>query len=148
MKEVDELKEHFLQLQEQDGIDNLELDEIEKKLDVKLPEDFREIAMFYSGGYLGGISNYSFSDKDGSSNVIEETNRLRKNINLPLRFIVLAEPPESIIVMDTENTPAIIWCDSIEVSKLEDKSFISKPDEWKSYLEYFNQLIEDEEDEI
>lgn len=148
MKEVNELKERFLQLQEQDGIDNLELDEIEKKLDVKLPEDFREIAMFYSGGYLGGISNYSFSDKDGSSNVIEETNRLRKNINLPLRFIVLAEPPESIIVMDTENTPAIIWCDSIEVSKLEDKSFISKPDEWKGYLEYFNQLIEYEEDEI
>ena len=60
----------------------------------------------------------------------------------------MAEPSESIIVMDTENAPAIIWCDAVEAVKLEDKSFISKPDEWNSYSEYFAQLIEDEEEEF
>lgn len=148
MIEIEELKERFLQLQESDGIGELDLNEIERTLDIKLPLDFRQIAMFYSGGYLGGISNYSFSNKDNSTNIIEETNRLRRDINLPQRFVVLAEPSESIIVMDTENTPSIIWCDSVEVDKLDNKSFIIKPDEWNSYSEYFGQLIEDEEDEF
>ena len=60
----------------------------------------------------------------------------------------MAEPSESIIVMDTQNTPSIIWCDSVEIDKLDNKLFITKPDEWNSYSEYFGQLIEDEEDEI
>ncbi|WP_368087052.1 hypothetical protein [Bacillus sp. 71mf] len=37
---------------------------IEEKLNIKLPEDFCEIATFFSGGYLGGISNYSFSNQN------------------------------------------------------------------------------------
>jgi len=148
MNKIEKLRERFLQLQESDGISELDLNEIEEKLEVKLPLDFRQISMFYSGGYLGGISNYSFSNDGNSLNIIDETNRLRREIRLPKRFIVLAEPPESIIVMDTENIPSIIWCDSVEVDKLENKSFITKPDEWNSYLEYFGQLIEDEEDEF
>ena len=55
----------------------------------------------------------------------------------------MAGPPESIIVMDTENISSIIWCDLVEADKLENKSFITKPDEWNSYSEYFDQLIED-----
>lgn len=148
MEVIKELEERYLNLQQSDGINNEALSEIEKVLKIKLPSDFCEISSFYSGGYLGGISNYSFSNNDGSANIIEETIRLRETINLPLRYIVLAEPPESIIVMDTENTPSIIWCDAVEVTKLNDKSFISKPNEWNSYTEYFAQLIEDEEDDI
>lgn len=148
MERIEELKERYLNLQQNDGINNAVLSEIEKSLNVKLPSDFCEIASFYSGGYLGGISNYSFSNNDGSTNIIEETIRLRDNINLPLRYVVLAKPPESIIVMDTENVPSIIWCDAVEVTKLNDKSFISKPNEWNRYTEYFAQLIEDEEDDI
>ena len=148
MNEIEELRERFLQLQESDGISELDLNKIEEKLEVKLPLDFRKISMFYSGGYLGGISNYSFIDDGNNFNIVDETIRLRREIGLPKRFIVLAEPPESIIVMDTENVQSIIWCDSVEVDKLENKSFITKPDEWNSYSEYFGQLIEDEEDEF
>ncbi|OOM15887.1 SMI1/KNR4 family protein [Clostridium saccharobutylicum] len=148
MEIIKELKKRYLNLQQSDGVSNAVLAEIENELKVKLPSDFCEIASFYSGGYLGGISNYSFSNNDGSTNIIEETVRLRDTINLPLRYVVLAEPPESIIVMDTENIPSIIWCDAVEVTKLNDKSFISKPNEWNSYAEYFAQLIEDEEDDI
>lgn len=148
MERIKELKERYLNLQQSDGVNNAVLSEIEKTLKIKLPSDFCEISSFYSGGYLGGISNYSFANNDGNTNIIEETIRLRETINLPLRYIVLAEPPESIIVMDTENIPSIIWCDAVEVTKLNDKSFISKPNEWNSYTEYFAQLTEDEEDDI
>lgn len=145
MEKLKKIKDQYLQLRETDGISELDLNGIEKELDIKLPLDFKQIAMFYSGGDLGGIENYSFSNtEDGSFNIVEETKYLRLKIQLPLRFIVLAEPPESIIVMDTENTPNIIWCDAVEVSKLEGKSFISKPDEWNSYSEYFIHLLEDE----
>lgn len=146
MEKIKELKERYLNLQPSDGVDNEVLSEMEKILNVKFPEDFCEIASFYSGGYLGGISNYSFSSNDGETNIINETIRLRNTVNLPLRYIVLSEPPESLIVMDTKNIPSVIWCDAVEVTKLNDKSFISKPDEWDSYTDYFAQLIEDEEE--
>lgn len=148
MEEIKKLKNRYLNSQPSDGVNNAVLFEIENTLNIKLPKDFCEIASFYSGGYLGGISNYSFSNNDGSTSIIEETVRLRTSIELAHRYIVLAEPPESIIVMDTENTPSIIWCDAVEATKLNDKSFISKPNEWNSYTEYFAQLIEDEEDDI
>lgn len=146
IKELKELKERYLNLQPSDGINKKVLSEIEKTLNVKLPEDFCEIASFYSGGYLGGISNYSFSSNDGETNIINETIRLRNTVDLPLRYIVLSEPPESLIVMDTKNIPSIIWCDAVEITKLNDKSFISEPDEWYSYSDYFAQLIEVEEE--
>ncbi|WBW96119.1 SMI1/KNR4 family protein [Oceanirhabdus sp. W0125-5] len=148
MENIEGLKERYLNLYPSDGVDEDVLSRIENILKIRLPRDFCKIASFYSGGYLGGISNYSFSDTDGSTNIIEETIRLRKTINLPVRFIVLAEPAESLIVMDTEHTPSIIWCDAVEASKLGTKSFISIPDEWSSYMEYFSQLLEDEEEEL
>lgn len=147
MENLERLKERYLKLYPSDGVDKEVLSKTENILKVSLPRDFCEIASFYSGGYLGGISNHSFSDADGSTNIIEETIRLRNTINLPLKFIVLAEPTESLIVMDTKDTPSIIWCDAVEASRLGSKSFVSKPDEWSSYMEYFSQLLEDEEEE-
>ena len=145
---MQKLQERFLLLQKSDGIMDTELDEIQKVLNVELPMDFRNIATFFSGGYLGGISNFTFSMVDGDFNLITQTMEFRKTVKLLNRFIVLAEPPESIIVMDTENSPSIIWCDAVEVDKLGRNEFIAQPDEWESYLDYFTQLVEDEEDEM
>lgn len=142
------LKERYERLYSDKGIDHEQLDSIKQLLNVTLPTDFSEIAMFFSGGYLGGISNYSFLACDKSTNIIHETLRLREVIKLPERFIVLAEPPESLVVMDTSATPSIIWLDAIEVSKLENKSFEVQPDEWATYLEYFSELLEEEEEEL
>lgn len=141
------LKERYEKFYSDEGIDSEQLDKIKRLLNVYLPPNFTEIAMFFSGGYLGGISNFSFLDYDESTNIIHETLRLRDAIKLPERFIVLAEPPESLIVMDTVETPSIIWLDAVEVSKLKDKSFDIKPYEWTTYAEYFSVLLEDEEEE-
>ena len=70
----------------------------------------------------------------------------RGSINLPLRVVVLAEPAESLIVMDTQSTPSIIWLDAVEVNKLDSRSFLSEPDEWSTYADFFAQLLNDEEE--
>ena len=141
------LKERYENIYSNEGIDSKQLDKIKRMLHVELPATFSEIATFFSGGYLGGISNYSFTNCDESTNIIDETLRLREAIQLPNRFIVLAEPPESLIVMDTEESPSVIWLDAKDVSKLENKSLLIKPDEWATYQEYFIELLEEDEAE-
>jgi len=143
---MNELRAIYERLTHVNCIDKDTLNEIQTTLNVRLPEDFCEITAFFGGGLLGGISNHSFSNLD-SPNIIDETIRLRDSINLPSQFIVLAESDESLIVMDTQSIPSIIWCDAVEVSKLKNKTFISKPDEWNTYTEFFSQLLKDEEEE-
>ncbi|MEK5206690.1 SMI1/KNR4 family protein [Psychrobacillus sp. FSL H8-0510] len=146
-KKILEMKKSYETLFPEDGINNAELTEIEKKLEIELPESFCEISTFFSGGYLGSISNYSFTRVDSSLNIIDETIRLRETVNLPTRFVVLAEPSESLIVMDTKSTPSVIWFDAVEISELEKNSFTSKPDEWDTYADYFKAILEEEEEE-
>ena len=147
MGTINELKTRYETLFSLDGIGKEAINGIQSALGVCLPADFYEIASFFSGGLLGGISNHSFTISNGSTNIIDETIRLRNSINLPFRFVILAEPAESLIVMDTQNTPAVIWFDAVEVSKLDDKTFLSKPNEWNTYTEFFAHLLEDEEGE-
>ena len=108
MASVEKLKQRYIQLNSIDGIDEIVLRNIEEILRVKVPEDFCQISNFFSGGLLGGIGNFAFDYEGISPNIVEETLRLRNAINMPHRFIVLAEPPESLIVMDTENIPSVL----------------------------------------
>mgnify|MGYP003436924492 CR=1 FL=1 len=84
---------------------------------------------------------------DDPTNIIEETLRIRKAVGIPDRFIVLAEHDMSVFVMDTENKPSILWIDSIEITKLEEQDFISKPDIWDDFSDFFEYLLDDEEEE-
>ena len=143
---INELRAKYESLTTLNGIDEGILNEIQTRLNVRLPEVFCEITTFFGGGLLGGISSHSFSILN-SPNIIDETIRLRNVVDLPLRYVVLAEPDESLVVMDTQSTPSIIWCDAVEVHALREGSFVSKPDEWNTYTEFFSQLLEDEEEE-
>ncbi len=147
MSKIQELKKRYIHLYNSDGVEEVTLNKIEEILKLKLPNNFRQIASFYSGGLLGGISLFAVIHENISPNIVEETLRLRDAINLPLNFVVLSEPPESLIVMDTQNTPSVIWCDATDVVRLHDKSFITPPQTWNSYLDFFNNILEDEEDE-
>jgi hypothetical protein len=147
MPSIQELNKRYTNLYPSDGIDESILRKIEDILKITLPKDFRQITNFYSGGLLGGISIFAVAFEGITPNIVEETIRLRNTIKLPSRFIVLAEPPESLIVMDTENTPSIIWCDATDVERIINMSFITEPQTWNSYLEFFEKLLEDEEEE-
>ena len=59
---------------------------------------------------------------------------------------MIAEHDMSIIVMDTENIPSIIWLDSVEITKLDEQDFISNPDVWKSFSDFFSYLLDEEEE--
>jgi hypothetical protein len=147
MENIQELRQRYTKFYDSDGIDEHTLNEIEDTLNVKLPDDFRKIATFYTGGLLGGISIFAVTNKNISPNIVGETLRLRDAVDLPLRYVVLAEPPASLIVMDTENTHSILWCDATDVVRLNDRSFISSPQTWGSFSEFFTTLLEDEEEE-
>ncbi len=146
MHDMNILRNKYRALYDIDGISKEYLVKIEHELQIKLPNDFREISSFYSGGDVGGKNIHSFLFSD-PTNLIEETLRIREAVDLPNRFVVIAEQAESIIVMDTENKPSIIWLDSVEITKLDEQDFIAKPDVWEEFSDFFNYILDDEEEE-
>lgn len=120
---------------------------LESSLDVTLPDDVKAISQFFRGDLLGGISHYSFDGSSSATNIVNETTRLRSAIGLPHRFIVLAEPAESLIVLDVDSG-VVTWCDNFDVSRLNGSSeMLGKPDTWPSYAEFFEYLLDEEGEE-
>jgi len=142
---MNKIRDKYTSLYDIDGVSKECLDELERELGIKLPDDFREIAS-YGCGALGGWGTHSFSSSD-PTNLLGETLRIRSAVGLPNRFIVLGEPSESIIVMDTENKPSILWIDSVEIDGLEKRDFVNEPDIWENFSDFFSELLEDEEEE-
>ena len=129
------------------------LEAIEGALEIALPKDLKEISGFYAGGFLGGISHNAIDWHGPASNVVDETRRLRFAIDLPRRFLVLAEPPSSLIVLDCDaaaiRAPAVIWCDDHDVGRLRhlDLGAMSVPKTWVTYTGFFSHLLDEEEQE-
>ncbi len=146
--DFDNLRERYLSFFGEEPATADAVQVIESALKVKLPEDLKEIAKFYSGGMLGGISHAGIDE----SGIIAETQRLRSAINLPHRFLFLAEPAESFIALDCEGgangVPTVIWCDAHDVDHLDDLQTMSNPPEtWPSYSAFFSYLLDEEEEE-
>ncbi|KPX17606.1 hypothetical protein ALQ08_102990 [Pseudomonas syringae pv. delphinii] len=145
MFNIGDLKEKYKLHYDLESGSKKAIESLEKKLGIKLPLDFKKIAMFYNGGLLGGISHHAISSETNPLNIVDETLRLRKTINLGTEFIVLAEPSESIIALDISSAPAVIWCDAIDAENLNTKKFSTQPDYWESYASFFSYLLEREE---
>ncbi len=121
--------------------------DLESSLGITLPDDVKAISQFYSGGIVGGISHNAFDGSGRAANIVKETLRLRAAIELPNRFIVLAEPSESLIVRDVESG-VVTWCDHSDVPRLEDRSqMLGQPNVWTSYAEFFEFLLDEEDEE-
>lgn len=117
------------------------LSEIETILNVQLPADFKTIATFYDGNHFSMINDFSLTATDKKPNIVDETLNLRKNINLPKNFILLAKPAESFILLDTENTPQIIWCNAKDIANLSTKKFQTNPYTRESYSDFFEEML-------
>lgn len=118
---------------------------IERALGLTLPDSLQQVASYYRGGCLGGISHHSIETARTATNVTNETLRLRSAINLPHRYVVLAEPPESLIVLDCQSG-AVIWCGAQDVYRLDDlKTTLSPMDVWPDYLDFFAFLLDEEQ---
>lgn len=143
MRNLSELKLKYLEVFPEDALNQDELNAIEKRLGVTLPNDFKEISKYFSGGSVGIIEFYDFKDNN-DINIVDETLRLRESMQLPEQYIVLAEPPESIVVMDIKNVPTIIWCDSIDIENIESNNYSSQPDTWESFSDLFYDMLLEE----
>lgn len=119
----------------------------EEKLGIKLPAEFKEIATFYSGGFLGGISHHEIASIGEAPNIVQETLRLRESIGLGGSYVVIAEPSESLIVLNVAGKPSVIWCDAVEARNINSLTFSNRPDTWESYGEFFAYLLDEEEGE-
>lgn len=120
---------------------------LETALGIVIPRDMKAISKFYSGGILGGISHYSFESSSRETNaIICKTLSFRLAISLPHRFIVLAEPAESSIVLDVKSG-TVTWCDNFDVSRLGSSEMLGKPDTWPSYAAFFEYLLNMEDEE-
>lgn len=145
---MNRLREQYVSLFADEGVQSDVLDAIEARLDVQLPADIREIASFYHGGMIGGISHNDFAIAGPANNVVDSTLRLRELIDLPHNLVVVAEPENGLIVLDTESLEtAVIWCDAHDAANLGNRQFTSAPGTWASYAEFFTYLLEEEEDE-
>jgi len=136
------MRQQYVELFGDEGVSATVVNEIERQLGVALPNDVKEISKFYGGGILGGISHHAFAIGP-ADNVVQETLRLRDAIGLPHRYIVLAEPTDSLVVLDCEanGRAAVIWCDAHELVKLPAIDSLAMPDIWPSYADFFAQLL-------
>src|SRR5262249_1310871 len=149
--ELESIRQRYLRLFGSEGVRDGECEAIETTLGLWLPEDLKRISTFYSGGLLGGVSHHAIATRGPATNVVEETIRLRDAVSLPQEFMVLAEPPDSLIVIRTAATPqvdaSVIWCSAFDVVRLVHIESPTKPDVWPSYYAFFRHLIEQEEEE-
>ncbi len=122
-----------------------ELHNVEKALGLELPDDFKQVSRFYSGGLLGGISHHEIAASGDAANVVDETLRIRAAIGLEQHYVVLAEPSGSIIVLDVSGQPAVIWCDAVDAVNINSRRFSTVPDVWGNYADFFSYLLEEEE---
>jgi len=145
MQTLNFLKVRLAKLYDFESCSKYDLDSVEELLGINLPEDFRAVAGFYRGGLLGGISHYEIASSTNWANVVDETIRLRSTINLSHDYVVLAEPPGSLIVLNISNAPAVIWCDAVDAENINSQCFSTEPDVWQSYSDFFDFLLNRDE---
>ena len=116
---------------------------LETELGVSLPGSFGAVAAFFDGTGVHLPPLHAMGD--APTNVLTETQRLREAVELPKRFLVLAEPAESLIVLDCDGGQ-VIWCDAFDVPRLEGGHFRGRPDIWAQFSDFVEYLVEGEEE--
>ncbi|RJG37254.1 SMI1/KNR4 family protein [Motilimonas pumila] len=147
MVDIIDLKNRYDAIYGCEAVDERVVSNIEVQLGLTLPSDFKEISLFYSGGLLGGVSHHEIACIGDATNIVQETLTLRDAIGLQDNFIVIAEPSESLIVLNVAGNPSVIWCDAVEAKNLNSMNFANQPETWESYSDFFDYLIVEEEDE-
>ncbi len=150
MEKIENLLKEYKTLMGGDTFEGCNLDDLEnaeKLLHVKLPEDFKKISLAYTIDYIGGIPNYQIARGASTLNIVDETLRIRKAIGLPHEFVFLSELDSSVILLNTVSIPAVIWVDSVAIGRL-DSLEQTEYDSWDTYHDYFEFLIQTEKDDV
>jgi hypothetical protein len=146
MQDIEALRKRYVRLYGDEGVAEQDLGAIESSLNLCLPEDFRRIARFFGGGCLG-TSHHAIAPGGPADNVVEETLRLRTSVGLPHGYVVLAEPAESLIVMDSGSSE-VFWIDASDANRLADPRLLRKPQVFQSYADFFERLLGEAEADL
>ncbi|MGY4638386.1 hypothetical protein [Pseudomonas sp. TE24901] len=123
------------------------IDNLEHELGLTLPHTFKSVANFFDGSGIYVLPLHQIGYQS-PTNVLSETQRLRKYGELASSYLVLGEPTESLIVMDCDSTSGrVLWCDATDVCRLGKEPLLREPDSWASYLDFVEYLVTQEEAE-
>ncbi|HWW71516.1 MAG TPA: SMI1/KNR4 family protein [Duganella sp.] len=145
MIDIAELKNRYVAMNGARPIPSNVLTAITSDLGLQLPLDFLEIGKVFDGSGINVISLHSLAGNAPTMNPIHETLRLRKAIGLPSNWLVLGEPPESLLLMDCTADGQVIWIDAIDAKRIASQSFSTQPTGWNSFGEFFEYLLDEEE---
>ena len=128
---------------------NGSFDAIEAELDVRLPQDMREIGSFYSGGIVGPIEHLSFRRGKGA-NVLDVTASYRDKLGLPDGYVILSAPPGSIIVLETDraqpDASRVLWLDDEDAFRLaRNEPMQYEVTEFPDYATFFEFMVAEAE---
>ena len=141
-----ELSEEYARLLNPRGVSDEVLSQTERDLGLRLPDGVRRVAGFFAGDLLGGVSHKAWDPADPDS-AVSATVRLRAAIALPERFVVLAEQPESFIVLDT-HSGRVVWAHDYDAMNLATGHELSvDTDLFSDYESFIEFLIDQEADE-
>jgi len=145
MIDMETLRSRYVALNGARPIPNNVLAAITSDLALQLPPDFLAIGEFFDGSGINVIALHSLAGNAPTMNPIHETLRLRKAIGLPPNWLVLGEPPESLLLMDCATGGEVIWIDAIDAQRIVSQSFETPPTTWESFSEFFEYLLNEEE---
>ncbi|WP_375333523.1 SMI1/KNR4 family protein [Candidatus Tisiphia endosymbiont of Xenochironomus xenolabis] len=118
---------------------------VEIKLNIFFPEDFKILCNFYGYDFFRLFSFYNFEDEEG---VIEETKYYRKKHNLPSNYLVLFSDDVSFVLLKIISTDKskVIWCDYQDFFKLcEGHPMQYNPTIFPSFVDFYEYLLDEEE---
>jgi hypothetical protein len=125
-----------------------ELTRIEERLGVVLPRDLKQIATTaYAGAMLACVDMYATSAESTGWSIVDATLALRDSVGLPNRYVVLAEPPESVILLETrseEGEPApVLWLDIADAHRLlTGEAVEGEGHQFPTYADFFAYLLQ------
>lgn len=125
------------------------LEALERDLGFALPETFRRVSTVFSGDLLGEMEIFSFDPAAPRPTVGCCTRYLRERGLVAPKDVVLAEPPESLVVWRNADIDGVVmWLDAHDVERVlvRGEEPLTEADEWPdlgSFLE--SCLIKEEE---
>lgn len=118
---------------------------VEKKLDILFPEDFKILCTFYGYDFFRYTAFFNFEMEEG---VINETLSLRKEYNLPNNYLLLdQDEPGPILMKITSNDNAeVIMCSYGDFLNIcGGKPYAEDPMIFPTFADFYEFLLDEEE---
>jgi len=149
---VKDVIEAYCRIRAPDPAQQDAVQQIEEALGVVLPHDFREIARFFRGGDLGGVTHYDIAPQ-GPKSLVRKTIDARRSLHLNPQFVLLAEPPRRFVFLATdpkEPSGGTVWSfDSMDRQAIApgfradaDIENVTEEYRFRCYAEFFGELVD------